>query len=424
MEQLSEKNETIQNLSKDLDESNDTLLNLQQEYASLWVNYSGVQANLTTLQMDYNTLNISYSSLVVNNSELTRELDNLTEDYDNLQNNLTNYTKDLEDEINLKDGIIQNLTFELNNTNASLLEIQDQYDSLNSNHSSLLTQHNELQSKYNTLNLSYSSLVTKYNDTLTNRTELYDMLNESLQKIQDQIDSLNYWGNRYAHLFRNVTDFFDLMFLRAGLPENQGEFITPYDDDVEWLLEEILGSDMDGDLTWDDIEDIYDFILDRKDYSWDPYAYYAELYYSDEVDYGTYNDYWAYPNETVNHYRNNGVFAGDCEDFTNLFVSLLLAEEMNNYTFGITLDTKPSESGGGHATCFIRLGSSGDEDIWVCDIAGEYYDGNKGSVGDTLKAYGEYWNGKEKVKVWSAYNHHCYSEFDDESEFHEWWRID
>ena len=277
------------------------------------------------------------------------------------------------------------------------------------------TKYKNLKTEYQQLQLDYDRL---QNNTLRNLQTQYENLTSDYQNLTENYNEVL---DSYYNLRENVISFFYEMRMRSPASFQRSNFITPDDPAVQDLLETILGNDADGDLTWSDQEKIYDFINDRKDYSYDPYAYYPYLWFDDSVINFNFPEFWSYPNETIKRYNESGVFAGDCEDFTNLLISLFFAEENNNYTFGITLDTDPYEEGGGHATCFVRITGG---DIYIYDIAGDYMDGNKGSAEDTLEDYGYHWHWwYSDIDIWSAYNPHCSKEFEDNDEFLEWWEI-
>lgn len=364
-----------------------------------------------------------YKSLEKEHLQLETKHQQLQSDYAQLQNNYSILTNKYEEQNNTLASLqtqYENLSNLLDQKNVSYEELKAEYELITSNFSSAVSALGKSEREYENLTLDYETLTKDFSELAENRSEIYSMYNGSMENYTELEDDYDELSDSYFNLYFNVTDFFDEMRMRSPETFEQSNFITPDDPAVQDLLETILGDDADGDLTWSDREDIYDFINNNKDYSYDPYAYYPYLWFDDSVFYFNSPEFWSYPNETIKRYNKSGVFAGDCEDFTNLLISLFFAEESNNYTFGIGLDTDPYADGGGHATCFIRITGS---DIYIYDIAGEYMDGNKGSAEDTLEDYGYNWNFYGEVEIWSAYNPHCSKDFEDNDEFHEWWEV-
>ncbi len=394
----------------------------KNKYQNLESEHQQLQSDYEQLQEDYNRLQSDYKELQTILDEHNSSFEKLQSQFEDLsflleQKNLT-YDK-LRAEYNLMISNYTNTLSELEQYQSDFEDLSAEYEKLESKYSQLATNRSEIYSLYNESLSNYEYLESRCSQLAANRSEIYTLYNKSVEnytQLEDEYDDL--WDS-YFGLYWNVSDFFYEMRTRNPYLWQRDSFITPDDPDVQDLLETILGDDADGDLTWSDMNKIYDFINDNKDYSYDPYMYYPTLHLNDSVDYYNFPEFWSYPNETIKGYNENGVFAGDCEDFTNLLISLLFAEQpTNNFTFGITLDTDPYNEGGGHATCFIRTTGN---DIYIYDIAGNYKDGNKGSAEDTLEDYAYNWNWYGEVDIWSTYNPHCYKDFEDNDEFFDWW---
>jgi len=366
-----------------------------------------------------------YVDLESEHLQLLADYEQIQNDYNHLQNDYYEIQAEL-DEQNITLFKIQkqyeNLSILLDQRNVSYDQLRTKYEMMVSNYTSAIAELEKCWCDLENLTTSYENLESNNLQLGENRSEIYDLYNETREIYSNLKNDYNELLDSYLNLYWNVTTFFSEMRMRNPYSWERDNFITPDDPDVQYLLETILGDDGDGELTWDDMNEIYDYINDRKDYSYDPYVYYPTLHWDDSVDYYNFPEFWSYPNETIKRFNESDKFAGDCEDFTNLLISLFFAEQNNNFVYGITLDTDPLNDGGGHATCFIRI--SPDSDIYIYDIAGNYKDGNKGSAEDTLEDYGYHWHWLySDIDILGAYNPHDYEEFENNDEFLEWWEV-
>lgn len=165
-------------------------------------------------------------------------------------------------------------------------------------------------------------------------------LEEQMTYLEDEID---YLESIIASLQGNTSDLEDelaewwyIYGLRTG--QYPQDLVTPDDPTMISESAQILGADADGDLTWDDMYAINDWVYDNILYSNDPYI--TNPYNASQ------QDYWQTPVETLDRGE------GDCEDLANLALSLMLAEENVPWLWGARV---VFSGGGGHVAIFVNV---------------------------------------------------------------------
>ena len=133
--------------------------------------------------------------------------------------------------------------------------------------------------------------------------------------------------------------------LRTG--EYPYDLVTPDDPTIISKSSEILDANADGDLTWNDMYSINNWVFYNIAYSHDPTI-------TNPDNYGE-RDYWQTPGETLNRGE------GDCDDQANLALSLMLAEESADWLYGARV---VFGGAGGHVGIFVDV--DGDQ-MYVLD---------------------------------------------------------
>jgi len=113
--------------------------------------------------------------------------------------------------------------------------------------------------------------------------------------------------NRYNQLQGEYVDYTESIEFRYGYGTDCQLFITPNDGDVKIATRNALGHYSDGDLSWEDMRDINDWIHNN-------------IYYNHDTFIGDYSNCYFYPEETLEFGY------GDCEDQAVLMISMCLAE--------------------------------------------------------------------------------------------------
>ncbi len=178
-------------------------------------------------------------------------------------------------------------------TQGKYTNLQDDYDELEANYNTLDYQYDNLENNYNTLQSNYNSLQSNYNTLQSNYNNLqsnYEGLSDSYTSYQESIE------------------------LRYGNGEDCKQFITPSDNSVQNSMKQALSYSNDGSLSWEDIQDINEWVRDHVIYNHDTFI-------------GDVRNCYFYPSETIEFGY------GDCEDQAVLMASMCLAEENVNWLF-------------------------------------------------------------------------------------------
>ncbi len=147
-------------------------------------------------------------------------------------------------------------------------------------------------------------------------------LEDDIEDLEDDIDDLESTISSLKDDIRDLenenSEWWYIYGLRTG--EYPYDLVTPDDPTIVWRSGQILGADADGDLTWNDMYKINDWVYTNIDYSNDPYT-------TNPYNYGEW-EYWQTPEETLDRGE------GDCDDQANLALSLMLAEENAGWLWG------------------------------------------------------------------------------------------
>jgi predicted transglutaminase-like cysteine proteinase len=227
-------------------------------------------------------------------------------------------------------------------------------------------------------------------------------LQDQVGLLQDDIDDLesiiaSMQGDT-GDLEDEISAWWYIYNLRAG--DHPADMVTPDEPDVFMTSAQILASDADGELTWDDMYAINDWVHANIVYSADPQI-------TNPHGNGQW-DYWQTPAETLERGE------GDCEDFANLALSLMLAEEEVPWLFGATV---LFSGGGGHVGIFVNVEN---DQMSVLDPTWGWW--SPSSTAETLAL--EEWANQEGYNgvswVVNAYSPMGVEEFDTMQEFYNW----
>ncbi len=176
-----------------------------------------------------------------------------------------------------------------------------------------------------------------------------DALERDNRNLEDQIDDLESTTSSLEHdiqiLENENSEWWHIYRLRTG--EYPYDLVTPDDPTIISKSSEILDANADGDLTWNDMYAINNWVYYNIDYSHDPYI-------TNPDNYGE-QDYWQTPEETLDRGE------GDCDDQANLALSLMLAEESADWLYGARV-VFSGESG--HVGIFVDVT---DDRMYVLD---------------------------------------------------------
>jgi len=263
-------------------------------------------------------------------------------------------------------------------------KLEQDYDSLNQSYNSLHQQYSSLQENYNSLNSQYTTLQSKYNTLQLNYTSL-DLKYKTLQTDYNSIKTL------YDSIVNNINK-------RAGLPQYTKQFITPDNSKIKAKTKEILGSNYNGKLTWDDMDKIYNWVHNNIKYNYDVDKSASKG--------NVWGECWLYPSETLEKKR------GDCEDQALLFVSLCLAEEKVGWIFCAELNV----GGDGHMAVFINVAN---DMMNIYDPTNGYKSPYSMSESEAINHYKSVM-GYSYVKVKAVFNQQYYKTFSNNQEFYDW----
>ena len=262
----------------------------------------------------------------------------------------------------------------------ALTDETSSYDSLTSNYNNLQNSYQSLDSNYNSLQSSYQSLESNYN---------------SLQSSYNSLDST------YTSYKRTIE-------VRYGQGADCEQFITPNNPYVIYATSAALGHSADGDVSWDDMIAINNYVGSNIKYNYDTFD-------------GSVEDCWFYPSETL----SQGY--GDCEDHALLMVSMCKAEGSAPWLYCALIQL---QDGRGHLCVFVKC-QGGYLYIFDPTSQPEYFFGillrnawNSGTsklISDALQQYSnECWNG-ETITVLKIFNENTYQTFNNNQEFTNFW---
>ncbi len=273
----------------------------------------------------------------------------------------------------------------------------------------------DLTSANNSLNAANATIadLNEENDVLAAdkgqlAAELTDA-NDMILSLNSIIDVMDY----------NYNEILQFIYERFGqVEEDATQFVTPYDEDVEALVEWLVTpfeSDNWG-KAWDDFRSMYYWIRNNIEYSYDTPLPVLPLDLLEGGDLGWFKEFWQYPVETM--YWGTG----DCED-----QALLLTSMIKNYGHGETYAYCIGISNGESGHMAVALPVT-DGRLVIFDPAGQYYSsdwsGNvvfwdaETALGNWLNWWSDQMPGAE---VDMFFDDEDYWEFDGNAEFLDWY---
>lgn len=265
--------------------------------------------------------------------------------------------------------------------------LESDYNLLESTYDSLQSGHIKLQSEYNTLELQYSSLQTQHS------------------KLQSDYENLE---NEQSELQANYQNYQNMVGLRYGYGEDSMKFITPDDFDIKLKTREILGHTSDGDLSWDDSDQINDWVANNIEYNYDTYV-------GKPGNLTEGGECWLFPNETL------AFMHGDCEDKALLMISMCLSEAEVEFIWAAELSIENTDgTTSGHMCIFINVE---DDRLYIYDPTvdgGGWSSGYSMPESDAIYDYINSLVGIESVEVYAIFNQTERHEFESNQEFFDW----
>lgn len=251
-----------------------------------------------------------------------------------------------------------------------------------------------IQNNYNSLKNNYDSLSSNYNSLQTN----YNSLQSNYNSLQNNFNSVQSSYNSYK---RTVE-------VRWGQGADCEQFVTPKDPSVISATIGVLGHRSDGDLSWNDMTAINNWVGENIQYNHDTFD-------------GNREECWFYPSETLS------CKYGDCEEHALLMVSMCKAEGNVQWLWCAEINL---QDGSGHMCVFIDVTGG---NLFIFDptsqpqyffgfmIRGAWSSGTGKPVYQALQQYeNECWSG-QTITVSKIFNEQTYHTFNNNQEFSDFW---
>jgi len=331
-----------------------------------------------------NEKNILSADLVESNNlvdELSDEITDLEEENSDYWEEL-NLWKNTTNNLNLQ---IKNLLTQVNALEITKRSLENQTEDLKDDISDLEDDIDDLEDDVNSLN----SEITSLNSQISSLNSQIADLNFQIDSLQAENDGLT-WENN---------EWWDIYYMRTG--DYPYWLVTPDDSTIIAYSQVILGANADGDLTWADMGTINDWVHSNIDYSYDQYMLNP---YSIEGR----QDFWQTPYETLDRGE------GDCDDFANLALSLMLAEENVGWLWGCHV---AFDDDAGHAAIFVNVA---DDQMHVFDPTWGYDTIITQDEPGVLDEWAFIGGHSSVTDVFRIYSDTTEVEFDGLSEFYSW----
>jgi len=305
-------------------------------------------------------------------------------------------------------------------------EWQSKYDTLEGMKDSLQAEAFSWQAEYDSLedtkrqlDEDYESLQTQMQELSTQRDSLqdsYDLLETERDTLQDERDALQSEKDSLQTSYDSLTTWYDgirdEVNRRLGHQEDRKLFVTPDDAAVGTRVQaETDGFSDTVSEQWADYRHMYDWVVDNVEYNSDSRSPYLPLA-NGSVSWQ--QEYWRMPSETL------GDKKGDCEDMATLLASMIL-----NYTssagYPCWCITWVSNYSAHAAVAFpVQVGK-----LTILDPAGKYYTETFGSLGskDVSTAVADWLahcQPEPGIRVSGVFSDTVYETFATTAEFVEW----
>ena len=183
-------------------------------------------------------------------------------------------------------------------------------------------------------------------------------------------------------------------------------FITPDDSSVISKTRNILGHYSDGDLSWDDMKDINNWVGNNINYNHDTFI-------------GQRRNCYQYPSETLD------LGWGDCEDHAVLMVSLCKVEESVNWMYCAIIKFVKNNEDYYHACVFVNVADDKlfifdptDKPSWYEFWTDVWHSSSSKLEPDALNEY-RLELGASLIQVLKIFNDNMYHNFDSNQEFYD-----
>ena len=328
------------------------------------------------------------------NTQLVADKNQLTGDLNAANSTISSLNNDLSE----ANSEINGLTGDLNDAN-------DTIDDLNTDLSAA-------NSSLNAANAAIADLNDENQELAADKGQLAADLedaNDNLLILNSIIDTMNY----------NYNEILDFIYERFGqVEEDAKQFVTPYDEDVEDLVDWLVSPFDPGDWNkaWDDFRSMYSWIRNNIEYSYDSPLPVLPLDLLEGGDLGWFKEFWQFPYETIY------LGTGDCED-----QSLLLTSMIKNYGQGEAYAYCIGISNGESGHMAVALPVT-DNRMVIFDPTGHYYSSDwsgevvfrdvEGALEDWLNWWSDQMPGAE---VDMFFDDEDYWEFDGNDDFLDWY---
>lgn len=265
-----------------------------------------------------------------------------------------------------------------------------------------------LRDNYNSLSKDYSSLKSDYN-ILSNE---YDSMEYQLSKkkneytaLKSDFDDLQWDYNSLQSNYNNLLEENLGYSIRYGDGSDCELFITPNDYYVNQKMYSILNYNSDGDLTWEDIKAINNWVGNNINYNHDTFI-------------GERRNCYQYPSETLE------LGWGDCEDHAVLMISLCKAEEQVSWMYCAIVEFIINGMDFYHACVFVDVT---DDKLYILDPTDKpaWYEfwtdvWHSSSAKSEYDALNEYRTqlGASSIQVLKIFNEYTYYDFNNNQEFY------
>lgn len=335
------------------------------------------------------------NKLQIDNQELLDYSIDLNSDYNESRSENEILTSDLDDANDLNYDLTEDLDDALDEN--EVLETQ------NLNYSNQITKYindtKVLNAQIITLQAEVSTLVVEkfilMNQTIVLQSDI-DNLTSQISSLQYQISELN---ATIADLWDENDAWWDIYYMRTG--EYPQWLVTPDESLIVSTKNSILGSNANGILTWSDMDTICTWVHNQITYSYDQFM--LNPYSSSGRQ-----EFWQTPSETLDRGE------GDCDDFANLALSLMFAEQKVGWLWGTTV---VFDGTSGHAAIFVNVVN---DTMFIYDPTWGWDSGTAKAESTALTQWAVAGGHSSVTRVNELYDESSLTSFSTLSEFYSW----
>lgn len=302
--------------------------------------------------------------------------------------------------------LISLLTISCNNTSSGVS--QDAYDEIESELNTAQNEIDGLEDEKDSLQVENQQLQNEKNGLQDN----YDALDGDYQQLKDQNDELQDDYDTFANWYDGIREEVNQ---RQGDLEDEKLFVTPDDTEVANKVQLLTGGYSENiNEVWDDIEDMYDWVVGNIEYNSDSRLPYLPYYLSPVSSISWHQDYWRMPSETL------ADEVGDCEDMATLLASMIINYFSSEGYPCWCIIWHSDESG--HAAVAFPVEN---DKLTILDPAGNYRTGTYYSLGSddisiAVNDWLDHWKPEPGIYVSGVFSETVYETFDTTEEFVEW----